>query len=77
MREIHVDSIVSSLRRLCIDANVEIRPDTLEAFQRALGPEAVFRRTVQRFPAIVVNDLHGGDIYTEGRNKYQRPWPKI
>ena len=40
-----------------------------------LGPEAVFRLTVQNFPAIVVNDLHGGDIYAEGRNKYQRPWP--
>jgi len=40
-----------------------------------LGPEAVFRLTVHNFPAIVVNDLHGGDIYSEGRNKYQRPWP--
>jgi fumarate hydratase subunit beta len=40
-----------------------------------LGAEAVFRLTVQNFPAIVVNDLHGGDLYAEGRNKYQRPWP--
>lgn len=40
-----------------------------------LGPEAVLRLTVQSFPAVVVNDLHGGDIYAEGRNKYQRPWP--
>jgi fumarate hydratase subunit beta len=40
-----------------------------------LGPEAIYRLTVTGFPAIVVNDLHGGDIYAEGRNKYQRPWP--
>jgi fumarate hydratase subunit beta len=40
-----------------------------------LGPEAVFRLTVQGFPAIVVNDLHRGDLYAEGRNQYQLPWP--
>ena len=39
MREIHVDTIVAALRQLCIDANVEIRPDTVEAFQKALGQE--------------------------------------
>jgi fumarate hydratase subunit alpha len=39
MREIHVDNIVSVLRQLCIDANVEIRPDTIEAFRRALDQE--------------------------------------
>ena len=76
MREIHDDAIVSELRQLCIDANVEIRPDTAEAFQRALGQEAIFRLTVQNFPAIVVNDWHGGGMYAEGRNNYQRPWPK-
>ena len=40
-----------------------------------LGAEAVLRLSVKSFPAIVVNDLHGGDLYAEGRNKYQRPWP--
>lgn len=39
MREIHFDKIVAVLRRLCIDANVEIRPDTIEAFHRALEQE--------------------------------------
>jgi len=38
-----------------------------------LGPEAVYRLTVAGFPAIVVNDLHGGDLYEEGRNLYRRP----
>jgi hypothetical protein len=37
MREIHVGNIVSTLRQLCIEANIEIRPDTLGAFHRALG----------------------------------------
>jgi fumarate hydratase subunit alpha len=39
MREIHVGNIVSTLRQLCIEANIEIRPDTLGAFHRALGQE--------------------------------------
>jgi fumarate hydratase subunit alpha len=39
MREIHFDKIVAVLRRLCIDANLEIRPDTIEAFHRALEQE--------------------------------------
>ena len=37
-----------------------------------LGPEAVYRLTVSGFPAIVVNDLHGGDLYEEGRRLYRR-----
>ena len=40
MRKIHVDDIAAALRQLCIDANIEIRPDTLEAYRRALGREA-------------------------------------
>ena len=39
MREIHFDKIVAVLRQLCVDANVEIRPDTIEAFHRALEQE--------------------------------------
>ena len=37
-----------------------------------LGPEAIYRLTVSGFPAIVVNDLYGGDHYEEGRNLYRR-----
>ena len=37
-----------------------------------LGPEAIYRLTVTSFPAIVVNDLHGSDLYEEGRNLYRR-----
>jgi fumarate hydratase subunit beta len=37
-----------------------------------LGPEAIYRLTVTGFPAIVVNDLHGRDLYEDGRNLYRR-----
>jgi fumarate hydratase subunit beta len=40
-----------------------------------LRSEAILRLTVEDFPAIVVNDLHGGDLYEEGRNRYRRSWP--
>lgn len=42
-----------------------------------LGPEAIHRLTVDNFPAIVVNDLHGGDLYEEGRKRYRREWPGV
>ena len=41
-----------------------------------LRSEAILRLTVKDFPAIVVNDLHGGDLYEEGRNRYRRSWPR-
>jgi fumarate hydratase subunit beta len=37
-----------------------------------LGAEAIYRLTVERFPVVVANDCHGGDIYEEGRAKYRR-----
>jgi len=37
-----------------------------------LGAEAVYRFTVQEMPLLVVNDLHGGDLYLEGQKKYRR-----
>lgn len=37
-----------------------------------LGAEAVLRLTVQDLPAIVVNDIYGGDAYEEGRKRYQQ-----
>jgi fumarate hydratase subunit beta len=38
-----------------------------------LGAEAVARLEVKDFPAIVVNDCYGGDLYEEGRKKYAKP----
>jgi fumarate hydratase subunit beta len=37
-----------------------------------LGAEAVHRLEVVDFPAVVVNDLHGGDAYLDGPNRWRR-----
>ena len=37
-----------------------------------LGAEAIRRLEIEDFPAIVVNDIHGGDLYQDGKAKYQR-----
>ena len=37
-----------------------------------LGAEAIRRLVVEDFPVVVVNDLHGGDLYIEGRERWQR-----
>ena len=39
MRQIHIYKIVSTVRQLCIDANIEIRPDTINAYHKALKIE--------------------------------------
>lgn len=36
-----------------------------------LGAEAMLRLEVDDFPAIVVNDIYGGDLYQEGQAKYR------
>ena len=35
-----------------------------------LGAESILRLEVENFPAIVVNDIYGGDLYEEGKAKY-------
>jgi fumarate hydratase subunit beta len=37
-----------------------------------LGTEAIRRLEVENFPAIVVNDCHGNDLYQEGMKAYAR-----
>lgn len=37
-----------------------------------LGPEAIRRLEVVDFPAIVVNDIYGGDLFVQGVEKYRR-----
>jgi fumarate hydratase subunit beta len=36
-----------------------------------LGTEAVMRLVVEDFPAVVVNDIYGGDLYSLGVEKYR------
>ena len=38
-----------------------------------LGTEAIRRLEVEGFPAIVINDCHGGDLYQDGVKEYARP----
>lgn len=37
-----------------------------------LGPEAIRKLYVEDFPAIVVNDIYGGDLYEEGKKRYKK-----
>ena len=37
-----------------------------------LGPEAIRRLEVENFPAIVINDMYGGNLYEEGKAKYRQ-----
>lgn len=38
-----------------------------------LGPEAIRRMVVENFPAVVINDSQGRDLYEEGLKEYQLP----
>jgi len=40
VRDVHVSAIVDAVKKLCIDANLELEPDMLRAFDRALTPSA-------------------------------------
>jgi len=37
-----------------------------------LGPEAIYRFVVEDFPVIVVDDIHGNNLYDIGRRQYAR-----
>ncbi len=37
-----------------------------------LGAEAVRRLLVEEFPVVVINDMYGGDLYLEGRERWRR-----
>jgi fumarate hydratase subunit beta len=51
------------LGRCIVRADIVAWPD--------LGPEALYRFEVRAFPAVVVNDAHGGDLYEAARNEYR------
>ncbi len=38
-----------------------------------LGPEAIRKLKVENFPAVVVNDIFGNDLYEIGREKFKKP----
>ena len=39
VRDIHVSAVTDAVKKLCIDANIELEPDMRRAFARALGTE--------------------------------------
>jgi len=47
-----------------------VKSASVIAFEE-LGPEAVRRLEVVDFPAVVVNDIHGGDLYSKGVAEYR------
>jgi fumarate hydratase subunit beta len=42
-----------------------------------LGPEALRRIEVKDFPATVINDIYGGDLYEEGGSKFRIAGPSL
>ena len=51
------------LSRRIVSAEVVAYPE--------LGPEAVYRLVVGGFPAIVVNDAHGADLYQDAKTRWR------
>ena len=47
-----------------------IKKSEIVAYEE-LGAEAVRRLEVEDFPATVINDIYGGDLYQEGKAKYR------
>jgi fumarate hydratase subunit beta len=47
-----------------------IKATEVIAYQE-LGPEAIRRLTVENFPAVVINDIAGSDLYEEGMRQYK------
>ena len=47
-----------------------IRKADIIAYEE-LGAEAVRRLEVQDFPVTVINDIHGGDLYQQGKTRYK------
>lgn len=52
------------MARAIVEAEVIAYPE--------LGPEAVRRLVVKNMPLVCVGDVHGGDLYLEGRRAYAR-----
>jgi fumarate hydratase subunit beta len=49
----------------------KVKKATVIAYED-LGTEAIRKLEVEDFPAIVVNDIQGNDLYVEGQKKYRR-----
>jgi fumarate hydratase subunit beta len=59
-----VEGTAALLGQRVLEAEIVAFPD--------LGPEAVYRFVVDRFPVVVANDMRGNDLYERGRREYAR-----
>jgi len=59
-----VEGTAALLGQRVLSADVIAFPD--------LGPEAIYRFVVDDFPVIVVDDIHGNNLYDIGRRQYAR-----
>ena len=50
--------------------SLSIKRSEVVAYEE-LGAEAVRRLEIEDFPVTVVNDVHGGDLYEEGKARYR------
>jgi fumarate hydratase subunit beta len=48
-----------------------IKAQEIVAYEE-LGPEAIRKLSVQDFPAVVINDLYGGELYLDGIERFKR-----
>jgi len=60
-----VGGVGALLSRAIIKSEVVAYPE--------LGPETILKLEVKDFPVTVINDIHGGDLYVEGKGKYRIP----
>lgn len=51
-------------------ASKRIKKSEVVAYDE-LGAEALRRLEVEDFPAQVINDIYGGDLYEQGKARYQ------
>lgn len=42
-----------------------------------LGAEAILRLEVKDFPALVINDIYGGDLYEQEKARYRLDYPEV
>ncbi|MFM1654697.1 Fe-S-containing hydro-lyase [Brevibacillus sp. B_LB10_24] len=48
-----------------------IKSQELVAYED-LGPEAIRRLVIENFPAVVINDMYGQDLYLQGAQQYKQ-----
>ncbi len=61
---------ISALSAACCSYRPLRKKVELVAYED-IGPEAIRKLTVVDFPAVVINDAHGNDLYLSAQNKWR------